>query len=105
MKHNLVLVLLLQCSTAFANCPVGSYVWADEWGNKICKAYNGGRTKTIEGSVTKCPTGTYPWSDEWGNRICKAYDGGREWHDTSKGCPTGSYQRVDEWGNRICKKY
>lgn len=86
-------------------CPIGSYPWVDQWGNRICKSFDTGRTTTIEGNLNKCPTGTAPWIDEWGNRICRSLVGNQRFYDTSKGCPIGTYPWVDNWGNRVCKRF
>jgi hypothetical protein len=87
------------------DCPIGSHPWVDNWGNRICKSFQGGRTTEIEGTLEKCPVGTYSWVDNWGNRICKSFQGGQEFHDTSKGCPIGTHPWVDKWGNAVCKKF
>ena len=98
-------LVFLGASASEAACPVGSYPWVDNWGNQICKTYDAGETRSIEGSTTKCPIGSYPWIDEWGNKICKTYEGNQQYYDTSKSCPIGTYQWVDNWGNSVCKKF
>ncbi len=97
------IVVLLVASASIA-CPVGSFEWLDRWGNRICKTFDTGQTKSIEGNTQSCPTGTHPWVDKWGNPICKSFQGGQQYYDTSKGCPIGTYQWIDNWGNQICKK-
>lgn len=84
-------------------CPTGSYAWVDNWGNQICKRFNGGSTAVTEGSIKNCPTGTHSWVDNWGNKICKSFSGNQQLYDTSRGCPVGSYSWVDSWGNPVCK--
>jgi hypothetical protein len=101
----LVLLITIFVCKANAGCPVGSYEWVDNWGNKICKSFESGNTTTIEGSTSRCPTGTYQWLDNWGNIICKSYQGNQQYYDTSRGCPTGMYEWLDNWGNKICKSY
>ena len=106
MKRAMFLVATLIFSpTILASCPIGSYEWIDSWGNKICKDFDFGDTKSIEGSTDNCPTGTYSWIDSWGNKICKSFDTEEEYHDTSKGCPAGTYQWIDDWGNKVCKSF
>jgi hypothetical protein len=101
-----VFILLALSSSTFAQqCPTGSYLWVDNWGNRICKGFDTGGTTTTEGSLKNCPTGTYSWVDEWGNRVCKAFQSGQNFYDTSKGCPVGTYQWVANWGNKVCKKF
>ena len=96
---------LFSANLVYAGCPLGSYEWRDEWGNKICKSYETDETRSIEGSTQKCPLGTHLWVDEWGNKICKSYQNNNQYYDTSGGCPLGTYEWVDNWGNRVCKKY
>ena len=100
-----LLVVTVNAAPALAGCPTGTYEWVDDWGNRICKSFDTGDTRTIEGSTKNCPTGTYRWIDSWGNPICKAYQGDAQYYDTSKGCPTGTYQWVDEWGHKVCKRF
>ncbi len=95
----------LVVSESHAGCPVGSYEWVDNWGNKVCKGFDTGENRTIEGSLSKCPTGSYPWVDSWGNRICQSFEGNQRYYDTSRGCPVGTYQWVDNWGNSVCKPF
>ena len=52
-------------------CPIGSYPWIDEWGNKICKTYQG--DQQYYDTSKSCPIGTYPWVDQWGNRACEKF--------------------------------
>ena len=101
----LVFILVLLAASASEACPVGSYEWVDMWGNKICKTFNTGQTRSIEGNTQRCPFGTYPWVDEWGNKICKSFQGKQQYYDTSKGCPMGTYQWIDNWGNPVCRKF
>ena len=97
-------LLAMQSVPTFAmQCPIGSYAWVDNWGNQICKRFNGGSTSVIEGSRQNCPTGSHPWVDNWGNSICKSFSGNQQYYDTSRGCPTGSFEWVDNWGNAVCK--
>lgn len=105
MKSFFVLVLFLAMlvEQVYAGCPIGSYDWVDEWGNKICKSFDNGQTNSIEGTTRNCPTGTYSWVDEWGNAVCKSHRGNRQYYDTSEGCPVGTHEWIDSWGNRICK--
>jgi len=86
-------------------CPVGSYLWVDNWGNRICKRFDTGETTTVEGNIENCFPGTYPWVDEWGSRICKGFKSGQQYYDTSKGCPIGTYQWIDNWGNPVCVRF
>ena len=59
-------IILVATSSAFAiQCPVGSFPWQDNWGNKICKRFGNGGTANIQGSLAKCPTGTFRWADKW----------------------------------------
>lgn len=104
MKFAIALIVSLPVA-ALADCPTGSYEWVDGWGNKICKSFDSGATRSVEGSTSNCPTGTYAWVDKWGNSICKSSSSGQEFHDTSKGCPTGTYEWTDNWGNAVCKKF
>lgn len=97
-------LFFLGAFNAQANCPVGSYPWVDNWGNAICKSFDTGQTKSIQGSTTNCPVGSYPWTDKWGNKICKAHNSNQQYYDTSKSCPIGFHPWVDNWGNPICKK-
>lgn len=90
---------------AFADCPIGSYEWVDNWGNEICRRFGSGSTATIQGSLDNCPTGTHPWVDNWGNRICKSFGGGAQFYDTSSGCPVGFFEWTDTWGNPVCKRF
>jgi hypothetical protein len=92
-------------SSAWADCPMGSYPWVDNWGTQICKRYDGGSTSTIQGSLNNCPMGTYPSVDSWGNRICQSFGGGNQYYDTSRGCPMSTHPWVDSWGNSICKRF
>ena len=55
-----------------AGCPTGSYPFVDNWGNNICRSFDDGGTRSIEGSLSRCPTGTHPWVDSWGNQICQS---------------------------------
>ena len=103
MKLSIPLFLLFTALPVFADCPVGSYEWTDQWGNKICKRFDTGATTSIQGSKENCPVGTNLWTDKWGNKICKDFNTGKQYYDTSKGCPTGSYPWTDDWGNPICK--
>lgn len=34
---------------AEAGCPIGAYEWIDAWRNRICKSFDGGSTRSIEG--------------------------------------------------------
>ena len=101
----ILLFLVAFAGTASAACPVGTYGWVDNWGNRICKSFDTSQTRTIQGSTKSCPTGTYRWTDEWDNTICKRFEGNQRFYDTSKGCPVGTYQWVDNWGNKVCKKF
>jgi hypothetical protein len=101
----LLSLLIIASPGAAANCPVGSYLWTDSWGNRICKSFEHGGTSTIEGTLERCPVGTHPWVDSWGNRVCKSFDDGRQFYDTSRGCPTGTYLWRDSWGNPVCKSF
>lgn len=106
-----VLSLLTVGSPAVAqDCPIGSYPWVDNWGNKICKRHGDGSTATIETPRAQtCPTGSYPWVDNWGNKVCRTHDTPNQpradYYDTSKGCPVGTLPGVDQWGNKTCKKF
>lgn len=97
--------LLLGAFNAEAACPTGSYALVDNWGNQICKTFDTGETRSIQGSTSRCPIGSHPWVDEWGNQICKAFQGGQQYYDTSKGCPIGMYPWVDNWGNSVCRRF
>jgi hypothetical protein len=90
---------------AQAACPTGSYPWMDNWGNQICKTFNTGETRSIQGSTSRCPAGSYPWVDNWGNQICQSFQDRQPYYDTSKGCPIGTYQWVDNWGNQVCRRF
>jgi hypothetical protein len=37
-------------------CPIGSYLWVDNWGNQICKGFGTGQTTTIQGDLETCPS-------------------------------------------------
>ena len=100
-----ILVVTIHAGPALAGCPTGSYEWTDGWGNRICKSFDTGQTRTIEGSTKDCPTGTYQWVDSWGNPICKAFKGDAQYYDTSEKCPIGTYEWVDKWGNKVCKRF
>lgn len=107
MKHSFATATLL-CALPFAvdaSCPIGTYEWVDNWGNKICKKFGSNRTTNIQGSTTRCPAGTHQWVDNWGNTVCKEFNSEKKYYDTSKGCPVGSYEWVDEWGNKVCKSF
>jgi hypothetical protein len=97
--------IVLPTSAALADCPIGSFPWVDNWGNKICKRFDDGSTATTQGSLNNCPAGTHPWVDNWGNRICQAFQGGQQYYDTSAGCPIGTFKWVDTWGNPVCKSF
>jgi len=101
----IALVGTLVCSDARAACPIGSYPWVDNWGNRVCKSFSSGQNTTTQGSLSQCPAGSHPWVDEWGNRICQSFNEGTRYYDTSKGCPIGTYSWVDNWGNKICKPF
>ena len=94
---------------AVAECPIGSYPWADAWGNQICKRFGSGSTSAVSGSLDKCPTGTHPWVDNWGNKICQSFNApgqsAQHLYDTSRGCPIGTFAWTDTWGNAICKRF
>lgn len=92
-------------NTANAMCPTGSYPWTDSWGNKICKSFGSGATRSIEGGINNCPTGTHRWNDQWGNPICKSFSGNQQFYDTSDGCPIGTHPWTDSWGNPVCKSF
>ena len=66
-----LLLIPLHAGPALATCPTGSYEWVDSWGNRICKTFDTGETRTIDGSTKDCPTGTYRWMDPGGSPICK----------------------------------
>ena len=100
-----LLFLVAFADIASAACPVGTFEWVDSWGNRICKSFDTGQTRSIQGSTENCPTGTYRWVDNWGNTICKSFEGNQQFYDTSKGCPVGTYQWVDNWGNNVCQKF
>ena len=93
----------LSPAPASAACPVGSYEWVDNWGNRICKRFDTGQPATVEGTLSQCPVGTHPWVDSWGNRVCQSFNDRQRYYDTSRGCPVGSYEWVDKWGNKVCK--
>ena len=101
----LLVVLAVGTEQTSAACPTGTYEWVDQWGNPICKSFDTGQTRSIQGTIKNCPTGTYQWVDEWGNQICKSFGGNQRYYDTSKGCPVGTYEWVDNWGNKICKPF
>jgi hypothetical protein len=96
---------VLWTSRADAQCPVGTYPSVDSWGNRICKSFDGGGTRSIEGNLNNCPVGTHPGIDSWGNRMCQSSDSPQKFNDTSKGCPLGTYPWVDSSGNSVCKSF
>jgi len=98
-------LIVFPATPSHAACPVGTYEWVDNWGNRICKSFGTGETRSIEGNLSRCPVGTYPWVDSWGNSVCQSFGGGQRFYDTSKGCPVGTYEWVDNWGNKICKRF
>src|SRR5713101_1788665 len=48
------LVVGLPIGHARAECPIGSYPWVDNWGNRVCKSFDTGHNTTTEGSLSKC---------------------------------------------------
>lgn len=105
-KFVIALLTLLWPNAALAiNCPLGSYPWADAWGNQICKRYDDGSTSRVQGGIDNCPIGTHPWVDQWGNRTCKSVNSPQQLYDTAPGCPMGTFPSVDNWGNRVCKRF
>ncbi len=100
-----LLYFMLVSQAAAQNCPVGSFPWVDNWGNSICKSFDTGQTRLLEGTLDRCPPGTFQWVDNWGNRICKSFGGSNQFYDTSEGCPIGTYSWVDNWGNPVCKRF
>ncbi len=98
-----ILLIGVTAKTSEATCPVGSYPWVDNWGNRICKSFDTGQPQSTEGSLSRCPVGSHPWVDAWGNRVCQSFDQSQRYYDTSRGCPVGSYEWIDKWGNRTCK--
>ena len=101
----LAFTFVLLAASARGACPPGSYNCVDMRGNQICKTFDTGQTRSIEGNTQSCPTGTHPWVDEYGNKTCKSFQGGQQYYDTSKSCPLGTYQWIDNWGNQVCKKF
>ncbi len=99
------MLIVLLASESHALCPVGSYPWADKWGNRVCKSFNTRQNRTTEGSLSNCPIGSHPWVDSWGNKICQSFDGAQRYYDTSKGCPIGTHPWVDGWGNNVCQPF
>ncbi len=97
--------ITLFVSNTHAACPIGSYPWVDNWGNRVCKSFDTGQNRTTEGSLSNCPIGTHPWVDSWGNRICQSFDGTQRYYDTSKSCPIGTHEWVDRWGNKVCQAF
>jgi hypothetical protein len=104
MRKLLFIAVLLGTSSAFAQCPIGSFPSVDNWGNQICKTFNNS-TSTIQGSLDNCPVGSHPFVDNWGNRICQTFGSGTRYYDTSGGCPIGTFPGVDSWGNQTCKSF
>jgi hypothetical protein len=107
MRKTIVALLFFSSSVVlgYAECPIGSYPWVDNWGNQICRTFGSGQTTTIQGSLDNCPVGTHPWIDDWGNKICRSFSGNRQYYDTSGGCPIGTYEWTDNWGNPVCKRF
>ena len=104
--RGLVFALAVVCPTlASAACPLGSYDAFDNYGNKICKNFNGGGTNSIQGSTDNCLIGTHPWVDTYGNKICQSNDNKQQYYDTSKGCPIGMLPAFDMYGKPVCKKF
>jgi len=101
----LAFTVVLLAASAGEACPPGSYNWVDMWGNQICKTFDTGQTRSMEGNIQSYPPGTQPWVDEYGNKTCKSFQGGQQYYDTSKGCPMGTYQWLDNFGNQVCKKF
>jgi len=91
-----------------AACPVGTYPWTDQWGNRTCRSFDSGQDVTISpptATPSGCPVGYYVWTDQWGNRICRSFTGAPPAYDTSKGCPVGTYPWRDTWGNPVCRQF
>ncbi len=101
----LALSVLLFPTLATALCPPGTYDWVDTYGNKICKSFDTGATRSIAGTAGSCPIGMYPWVDTYGNKVCKSHESGQEFHGTSRGCQIGSHPGVDTYGNKICQRF
>ena len=53
------------------DCPIGSHPWVDNWGNRICKSFQGGQE--FHDTSKGCPIGMHPWVDKWGNPVCKKF--------------------------------
>ncbi len=112
MRQLLFAVAFAFPTVAFADCPVGSFPWTDNWGNQICKRFGDGSTSTIQGNFDNpggCPTGMHPWVDGWGNKVCQSFDmpnqPSERSYDTSQGCPIGTFSWTDSWGNAVCKSF
>lgn len=104
--RGILLALCVTCpSLVWAACPIGSHDWTDSFGNKICKSFGSGETRSVAGSTENCPAGTHPWVDSYGTKICKSFDGAQKLYDTSKGCPPGTHDWVDSYGNKTCKGF
>ena len=99
------LFLMFSGAACAIDCPAGSYLWVDSYGNNICKSHGADGTTSIQGSTRNCPAGTHPWVDSYGNNVCQSFDNKEQYHDTSKGCPAGTYPWVDSWGNNVCKRF
>ncbi|HEX2858585.1 MAG TPA: hypothetical protein VHP58_00010 [Alphaproteobacteria bacterium] len=86
-------------------CSVGTYPWTDEWGNKICKSFTDGETRSVQVKDGDCPIGSHPSMDKWGNKTCDSFTKKETYYDTSKGCPIGMHPSVDKWGNPACTPF
>jgi hypothetical protein len=100
-----VLCFVTASSAAWAACPLGTYEWVDGFGNKICKNFGDGGTRSVQGSTRNCPAGTRLAVDDYGTKICKSFSDDQKFYDTSKGCPPGTHDWVDSFGNKTCKRF
>ena len=107
-----VVFLALGSAPVSAGCPIGSFAWIDDWGNKICKRFDDGSTATTQSNSYNaggCPTGTHPWVDSWGTKICQSFESQgqptQQLYNTSRGCPLGTFSWTDNWGNSVCKSF
>ncbi len=83
-------------------CNAGDYPWTDEWGNRICKSFENGNTRSVEVKSGECPIGSHPSMDKWGNKTCDSFTKNETYYDTSKGCPVGMHPGMDKWGTPSC---
>jgi hypothetical protein len=104
MRSWLVVVIALVPVQAWAACPPGTFPFIDTFGNNICKSFDGGATRSIEGNTRNCPPGTLPAMDRYGNNVCQSIQNGQRFYDTSRGCPAGTIPWVDTYGNDVCRR-